>query len=257
MYPPIPPEVQDLILEAASHSQHPTLQLVCKRWNSSLSRIIKKQYRKLPNTDDAEIKTYFGKAHRAPGPELTPFLIHSAIWNFTGRVRIKEDWSGVTENIYQLDTNFEPDDDPETIAETLWLKECADDRVFILDTSSPYNLRYPVYLGWVLSDPQSVALAAQGGSSGHSFLASKNSRRDNTHVGRDLNYFKSNNTMRIAEFVSLYIQYTKHTARYPPLVPKGGRFVVHTGMWAPFYEDATPETMEAVKYINIKLVYMQ
>ncbi|KAK6517508.1 hypothetical protein TWF281_004160 [Arthrobotrys megalospora] len=247
-----PPEVQDLILEAADNSQYPTLRLVCKSWDTTILRIFKKQYRELPNTDESDIKKYFGRAYAAPGESLTPFLVHKAVCEFTGYARIKEDWSQ-TENIYQIDTDFESGEDPAVIAETLRLKACADDPVFIRDTSKPHDIRYPIYLGWVAGDPASVALAGQGGSSGHSFIATKNNIQDY----RDRVSLKGHNTMKIAEFVSLYFQYTKRDERYPPQRGKGGKFVVHTGMWAPFYADATAEAMEAVKRIDIKIVYME
>ncbi|KAK6510197.1 hypothetical protein TWF481_004913 [Arthrobotrys musiformis] len=250
----IPLEIQDLILEAADSSQHSTLRLVCQRWNVRIGRIIKKKYRELPNTDDAEIKKYCGKAYKAPGPELTPFLIHKAVYEFTGRFRIKEDWSQSI-NIYRVDTNFGSEDDPEVIAETLKLQEYANDPVFIADTTKPRTLCYPIYVGWVLSDPQSVALAALGGSSGHSFLATKKNSRAPVDPN-DKDYLKPRNTMTVADFVSLYVQYTRHHEGYPPQVKKGGKFITHTGMWAPFYADATPETLESVKYINIKIVHM-
>ncbi|KAK6351943.1 hypothetical protein TWF718_005091 [Orbilia javanica] len=253
----IPLEVQDLILEAAETPQYPTLRLVCKRWDISITNIFRQRYRELPNTDDSEVKKYFGKAHKAPGLALTPFLIHKAVCEFTGRFKIKEDWSG-TENIYQVDTGFGPEEDPETIAETFKLQEYANDPVFIWDTNKPQTLRYPIYLGWALSDPESIALAALGGSSGHSFLATKNASRNTSspRESQSKDLLNPRKTMKVAEFVSLYIQYTRHNRGYPPKMAKDGKFVVHTGMWAPFYADATPETMEAVKYISIKIVYM-
>ncbi|EGX44577.1 hypothetical protein AOL_s00188g245 [Orbilia oligospora ATCC 24927] len=256
MHQSIPPEIQDLILEAAGGSQYPVLRLVCKRWNISITRIFQKKYRALPNTDDAEIKKYFGKSHKAPGPELTPFLLHEAICDFTGYVRTSQDWSGITENIYPIDINFGPEDDPDVVAETLRLYECGNDPVIIADANRTDALRYPVYIGWALSDPESVALAALGGGSGHSFLATKNATRTPGPDYDTTNLLNPRKIMKIRDFVSLYVQYTRHSRGYPPLAAKGGKFVVHTGMWAPFYADATPETMESVKYIKINIVHM-
>ncbi|KAK6499423.1 hypothetical protein TWF506_004051 [Arthrobotrys conoides] len=257
MHQSIPPEVQDLILEAAVGSQYPTLKLVCKYWNISITRIFKKKYRVPPNSDDADIKKYLGPAHRAPGPELTPFLVHKAICDFTGYLRIKEDWSGVTENVYQIDTDFGPEDDPDVVAETLRLHECANDPVIIADATRSDTLRYPVYMGWALSDPESLALAAQGGGSGHSFLATRTATRTPGQDYDTQDLLNPRKIMKVRDFMSLYIQYTRYSKGYPPMAKKGGRFVVHTGMWAPFYADATPEAMEAVKYIKVNLVYMR
>ncbi|KAF3316446.1 hypothetical protein TWF173_002288 [Orbilia oligospora] len=158
---PLPLEFQFLILELADYSQYPTLRAVCKTWKAEAWRILKSRYTvpyildsKTFHEDETDIQ--FLGSFVSASPSDCPFLIHSALLDFTGYARGRLDYSiddqGFPLSVVEFGKIYsKPDPDhPLVLSNTEHLRAAADYPVIIPNTENPQPLPHPVYMRFKL-----------------------------------------------------------------------------------------------------------
>ncbi|KAK6532827.1 hypothetical protein TWF281_006999 [Arthrobotrys megalospora] len=148
----LPLEVQGVILELAEYSQYATLRAVCRYWKAETWRILKSRYEEPFRPDKASLDGDPIAASRRFTPASqsdSPFLIHSALVDFTGYVRGRIDYSHYPSTLDIGKIYSEPDpDDPLVLLNTEHLRAAADYPIIIPNTENPQPLTYSICYGF-------------------------------------------------------------------------------------------------------------
>ncbi|EPS38848.1 hypothetical protein H072_7361 [Dactylellina haptotyla CBS 200.50] len=260
--PYLPLELQDMILEAADWSQHPTLKRVCRYWRTRVMTRMIKRYQPLGLSDQETITRCFGTDYTTVTKDAAPFLVHKAICEFTGdlgeRVQDFGSWQRFERNIsYRKSlrasgygwTEFR-DDFPLVAPEAKSLMEYQDDPVFLSDDTYelPDPLPYPIRLGWGFPKPE---VMNQGRTRACSFAASCGRQPLGTH-----------NTMKVKEFIGLFFEHygfpmrTLRMAAGPQSRVQLRSFIQHVGLWSPeSLENLPPGQREEIKFLDVRFVH--
>ncbi|KAK6525976.1 hypothetical protein TWF281_011019 [Arthrobotrys megalospora] len=169
----LPLELQLHMLGFTSSDQYQTLKLVCKSWKHELYRILKKRYREpfYPDQEWIESRGLHKLRSRdrehyslvpcveVKAPDEPTFLVHSALYEFTGYLRGRMDYSSekLNRRMWEDDTGNYPleigrlystpnPDDATVLANTERFKQYADDPIVIPSTDNPEWIPHRVYL---------------------------------------------------------------------------------------------------------------
>ncbi|KAK6335909.1 hypothetical protein TWF730_003283 [Orbilia blumenaviensis] len=157
----LPRELQALIIDLAEYSQYATLRAVCKFWKAEAWRALKSRYVEpyRPDKEALEKNPFMSPNGLAPlspivpvSPSESPFLIHSALLDFTGYARGRIDRS-TRRPVLELGKIYsKPDpDDPLILSSTDHLRAAADYPIIIPNTENPQPLPYSLYAGFSMT----------------------------------------------------------------------------------------------------------
>ncbi|EPS45657.1 hypothetical protein H072_344 [Dactylellina haptotyla CBS 200.50] len=152
----LPPEILYNVLRLSHISQYRTLSQVCQAWRRELHHTLRKRYIEPYRPSPDEImsqypgRRYFPFNYRQATQSQTPFLIHSALCEFTGYIRGRIDWPHRPRRRMGFEFGkiySKPDpDDPGILADTEMFKRYADDPILIPNTDAFQISPHAIYL---------------------------------------------------------------------------------------------------------------